>query len=130
MSDSEELKTVVKRLLRENNVELKGLFQNVLKTIAGEFWAVELIEKEVVDSMLITGVDNSTSAAKLFDACYTLLVQSPEEKFPKFIKVLKKYETMKQLVQDMESEFEQARESYFNALVTTHLANLFERTYI
>ena len=110
MSDSENLKRVVDDLLRENNVKLKRLFQNVLQTIAGEFWAAGLIEREVVNSMLVMGVDSSIPAAKLFDACYTLLVQSPREHFPKFIGVLKGYETTKQLTADMESVFEQASE--------------------
>ena len=129
MSNSQELKTVVERLLCENNVKLKDFFQHVLPTIAGKFWAARLIEKYVADSVHVTGVDHMTLAAKLFDACYTSLVQYPEEKYPQFIEILKGYETMKQLAEKMESEFEQARESYFNGLVETHLASLFKRAY-
>ena len=129
MSDSEELKRVVERLLRENNVKLKDLFQHVLPSIAGELWATRLIEKYVADGVRVAGVEHVTLAAKLFDACYTSLVQYPAVKFPQFIEVLKGYETMKQLAEEMESDFEQASESYFNTLVTTHLGSFFKRTY-
>ena len=128
MSDSVELKTVVERLLRENNVKLKRLFQSVLQTIAGEFWAAGLIEQEVADSMLVLGVAEFTLATRLFNACQTSLVVHPGKKFLKFIEVLKGYDTMKLLAKEMESEFEQARESYFNDLAATHLAGLFKRT--
>ena len=130
MSDSEELKRVVERLLRENNIKLKDLIQTVLQRIAGEFWAAGLIEKEVVDSMLVTGIDHFTLAAKLFNACQKSLVQYPEKNFFKFSEVLKRYDTMKQLAADMKSEFDQARESYFNALIAMYLASLFKCTYI
>ena len=128
MSDSEELKRVVERLLLKNNVKLKDLIQNVSQRIAGKFLEVGLIEKEVADSMLVTGVDHFTLAAKLVNACQTSLVLYPGKNFPKFVNVLKGYETMKQLAMEMESEFEQAREWYFNALVATHLASLFKIT--
>ena len=128
MSDSEELKRVVEHLLRENNVKLKDLFQHVLPRIAGELWAARLIEKYIADSVRVQGVDHITLAAKLFDACYTSLLQYPAVKFPQFIEVLKGYETMKPLAEEMESEFEQARESYINALVAMHFASLFKRT--
>ena len=129
MSDSEELDGVVERLLRENNVKLKDLIQTVLHRIAGEFWAAGLIEKDVEESVHVTGVNNFTLAAKLFNACQKPLVLYPGKNFPKFIEVLKGYETMKPLAAAMECEFEQARESYFNVLVTTHLASLFKLTY-
>ena len=131
MSDSEELKRVVERLLRENNVMLKEMlsFHCVLSRIAAEFWAARLIDKEVADEMLVTGVDRFMLAAKLFNACRTSLVQHPSENFPKFIEVLKKSSTMRMLAEEMESEFEQARESYFNGLVATHLVTFFKHTY-
>ena len=71
MSDSEELKGVVERLLLVNNVELTDLIQTVslFQRIAGEFLAARLIEKKVVDSLLVTGIDHFTLAAKLFDTC-------------------------------------------------------------
>ena len=112
MSESEELKRVVERLLRENNVKLKDLIQNVLQRIAGELWAAGLIEKEVEDSVHVTGVEQFTLAAKLVNSCQTSLVLYPGENFPKFIVVLKGYQTMKPLAAEMESEFEQAREWY------------------
>ena len=65
----------------------------------------------------------------MFDACYTSLVQYPGVKFLQFVEVMKGYDTMKQLADKMESEFEQARESYYNALVAVHLASLF-KTYM
>ena len=113
MSDSEELKSVVERLLRENNVKIKDLIQTKLQRIAGEFWAAELIDKDVELSMHVTGVDNFTLAAELFNACQKPLVLYPAQNFPKFIKILKGYETIKPLAAEMESEFEQARESYY-----------------
>ena len=123
MSGSEELKRVLERLLRENNVKLKELFQTVLQRIAGEFRAAGLIEKDVEESMFVLGVDHFTLAARLFIACQSSLVLFPEAAFPKFIAVLKGYYTMKQLAEEMESEFENARESYFNGLFATHLAS-------
>ena len=106
MSDSEELKSVVKRVLRESNVELKDLIKTVLQRIAGEFWAAGLIEQDVEESVHVTGVDNFTLAAKLFNACQKSLVMYPGENFPKFIKILKGYKTIESLVVKMESEFE------------------------
>ena len=120
MSDSEELQGVVERLLRENNVKVTDLIEPVLQRIAGEFWAAGLIEKAVKESMLVTGIDHSTLAGKLFNACETSLVLYPRENFPKFIEVLKRHDAMKQLAAEMESKFEQASESYFNSLVATH----------
>ena len=118
MSDLDEqiLKSVVERLLCDNNVKLKDFFQHVLPRIAGQFWRARLIEKYVADIVLVAGVDHTTLASKLFDACYTSLVQYPGVKFPQFIEVLKEYDTMKQLAEEMESEFEQARELYLNTL--------------
>ena len=102
-------------------MKLKDFFQHVLPTIAGKFWNAGLIEKDVADNVHVLGVPQSKTAAWLFDACYTSLVQNPEVKFPRFIEVLKTHVTMKELAEEMESEFEQACESYFNALVATHL---------
>ena len=132
MSDSEELKSVVERLLRENNVKLKELIQTVLQRIAGEFWAAGLIEKDVEESVHVTGVDKFTLAARLFNACRKSLVLYPGENFLKFIGILKAYETIKLLAEEMESEFEHTRESYvpvYNALAVTHLASLPKRIY-
>ena len=114
MADSEELKRVLERLLRENNVKLKDSFQTVLQRIGGEFWAAGLIAQAVADRMLVFGETKFALATELFNACQTSLVQYPGEKFPKFIEVLKGYDTTKQLAEEMESEFEQAREAYFN----------------
>ena len=109
-SDSKELKRVVERLLRKNNDTLIDLSRHILPRIAGQFWAAGLIDKDVKDSMLETG-DRVTLAAKLFSACHAPLVLDPREKFPEFIEVLKEHETMKRLAENMESEFEQAREA-------------------
>ena len=111
MSDSEQLKRVVERLLDDNNVKLKDLTQTVLHRIAGEFRAAGLIAKEVEESMLVPGLDPFTLATKLVNACQTSLVQYPEENFSRFIAILKGHEIMKQLAAEMESEFKQARES-------------------
>ena len=121
MSDSEDLNRVVERLLNDNNVKLKDLVQTVLPRIAGEFRAAGLIEKEVEDAMLVTGVDYFTLAARLVNACQPSLVQNPEEQFPKFLAILKGHETMKPLAAEMESKFEQARESFIcNTLFAAH----------
>ena len=112
MADSEDLEKVVKTLLRKNNVKINEFVQNELHKIAGDFWAAELITKETADSMHVTGVANYTLATKLMSACHPSLVQNAEEKFPKFIEVLKGYETMESLAKEMESKFEQARKSY------------------
>ena len=117
MSDSKELKGVVERILQENRVALKGLFEFVLPSLAGQLWAAGLIEKHVADIVGVSIVDHIMRTAKLFDACQTSLVQYPGKNFPKFIEVLKRFVTIKQLAEKMESEFEQARESNFNDLV-------------
>ena len=111
MSDSKELRRVVEHLLRRNNVRLKDSFQNVLEGVTDQFYAAGLIPKMVVDSTYEVEVDNYTLASRLLNACHPLLVQYPEDKFLKFIQLLKGYETMKQLATEMEFEFEQARES-------------------
>ena len=127
MANSEEPNEVVARLLRENNVKLNDLLKGVLLRIAGDFWAAGLITKETVDSMHVTGgVDTYSLAMKLMDACQPSLEQQPEKNFPKFIQVLKNYETMKQLAKKMETEFEQARE-LFNILLVIRLACLDKR---
>ena len=117
MSDSEELKGVIERLLRENRLALKGLFEFVLPSLAGELWAAGLIEKDVADIVGLSIVNHIMRTAKLFDACQTSLVLHPGKNFPKFIEVLKRFVIIKQLAEKMESEFEQARESYFKGLV-------------
>ena len=117
MSRSEELKKVVKELLRNNNVELKEFMEAVLLRIAGDFWAKKLITQETEKSMHVKGEDTFSLAAKLMNACQASLQQRPEENFPKFIEVLKKYETMEQLAKEMETEFEQARELHNTPLV-------------
>ena len=112
MSDSEDLEKVVKGLLRKYNVKINEFVKTELQRIAGDFWAAELITKETADSMHVMGVDNYTLATKLMSACHPSLVQNPKENFPKFIEVLKGYETMESLAKEMESKFEQARKSY------------------
>ena len=109
MSDSEEPKKVVARLLRENNVELKDFVKADLPRIAGEFWAKGLIAQGMVDKMSVAGVDKFQLAADLINACQPSLELNPEDNFPKFIAVLKNYENMIQLAENMESEFKQAR---------------------
>ena len=115
MSDSENLKKVVHVLFRENNMKLKGLFQNVLQTITGEFLAAGLIEQEVAGSMLTMGLTELMLASKLFNACQDSVCLYPGENFPKFIEVLKGHETMKPLATAMEAQFKQVRESYLTS---------------
>ena len=123
-SDSKEkLGTFVGKLVRENNVILKDLIKPIVAKVAGEFIAATLIPSEMEDQMLVTGVDNFTLATRLVNACQTQLTLYPDKKFPKFIEVLKRHETMELLAKEMESKFEQAREFWFNAVVATHLAS-------
>ena len=128
MSDSKDLETVVRDLVRENNVKLKELITPVVTKIAGEFTAAGLVPSEMEDQILVTGVEDFKLAAKLVNACRTMLTMYPDKNFPKFIGILKKYETMKLLAKEMESTFEQARELCFNAFVAPQLASLFKRT--
>ena len=111
MSDAKKLEECVERILREKNTKLKDLLQHVVQRIAGEFWTAGLIDKSVESSMSTRAVDKSGHAKDLLDACHDSLVQRPRENFPKFIEVLKRYETMKSLAAVMESEFQQGRES-------------------
>ena len=76
MSDSEELKRAVERLLRENNVILKEFIQPVLHRIAG-LRAEKLITKGTAESMHVTGEDPFKLATKLMSACQTLVGRSP-----------------------------------------------------
>ena len=112
MSNPVELSRVVQRLLRENNVKLKELLKPVVPKIAREFREAGLIPREVEDQMLVTEVDPFTLATKLLNQCQPSLVQYPDVKFPKFIEILKRYESMKLLAAKMEPDFQQARESY------------------
>ena len=112
MSNPEDLNRVVQRLLRENNVELKELIKPVVPKIAREFREAGLIPREVEDQMLVTGVDPFTLATRLVNACQTSLAMFQDKNFPKFIEILKRYDTMKPLAAKMEPNFQQARESY------------------
>ena len=112
MSKSGDLKKVVKRILRTYNVDLKDSIQDDLERIAGDLYAQELITQTTVNSMSVTGMTPFALAAKLVSACQPSLERSPEEKFPRFIALLKKYETVEELAKTMEDEFEEASMSY------------------
>ena len=127
MSGLEELKRVVERLFREKNVKLSDFIKDVLPEIASHLWEAGLIAKGVKDNAHVSGVHPFEAAAKLLSACQPSLVQCPEEKFPKFIAVLKKFTNMEELAEEVESEFTQARESY-NNLVVIRLAGLSQPT--
>ena len=113
MSKSGELQRAVKRILRAYNVNLKDSIQYNLQRIAGDFHAQGLITQTTVNSLSVTGVDPFDLAAKLVNACQPSLVRSPEEKFPRFIAVLKEYETVKELAETMEDEFKEASMAWY-----------------
>ena len=113
MSKSGGLQEVVISILRKNNVELKALMVGVLVDISGHFYAEGLIEQITVNRMRMIGVDQINLAADLLGACQTSLEQRPEENFPKFIAVLKKFVTMEKRAQEMEDEFKEASMSWY-----------------
>ena len=82
MSDSEELKSVVERLLCENNVKLKDSFQHVLPRIAEELWAARMIEKYVADGVHEPGVDHITLAAKVVRRVLHIVSPLPGSQIP------------------------------------------------
>ena len=122
MSHSEELTSVVKKILEKNNAKLKGLIGTAVQGISGEFLAVGLIDKEVDDSMRVLGTPDSTLAGTLLSKCNQTLLANPGEDFPKFIQVLKKHTILERLALEMESEFGQAARESYNVLVVTCLA--------
>ena len=108
MATSGDLQKKVERILQKNNVELKDFMMGDLSRIAGHFLAEGFIEDTTVDSMNVTGVAPFLLASRLMRACQPSLVQTPEKNFPRFIAVLKKYETMVPLAEKMENEFKEA----------------------
>ena len=112
-SDHEKLKKAVQRILRTHNVDLKDFVKNDLQKIAGGFLAQELITQTTVDVVKVSGVPDFNLAAKLVDACQPSLVNYPEKNFPRFIGVLKKYETTADIAKTMEAEFKEAGMSWY-----------------
>ena len=108
MSKSGELENGVKRILRTYNVNLKDFVKENLERIAGDFHAQGLITQTTVDAMNVIGVPPFQLASHLVNTCQSSLVCSPEQKFPRFIAILKNYETMEDLAEKMEAEFKQA----------------------
>ena len=123
MSESGDLHEVAKRILRENNVELKELMMEELSRIAGYFHQEGLIEQTTVNKMGMIGVDRFSLASDLLSACQPSLEQRPEENFPKFIAVLKKFVTMKKLARKMEDEFKEARMFYYISTFSKRLVH-------
>ena len=108
MSKSGDLQKVVKRILRTYNVDLKDLVKEDLERIAGGFFAQGLVNQTTVDKMSVSGMVPFQLASKLLTACQPSIVRSPEENFPRFIAVLKEYDTMEELAEKMEDEFKEA----------------------
>ena len=125
MSNSEELKKVVDKILEKNSASLRSLIETVVQGIAGKFLAVGLIDRKVDDSMRVLGIPDSTHAATLLSKCTATLLENPGKNFPEFIKVLKEHTILERLASEMESEFKEAARESYNALVVTCLAIAF-----
>ena len=109
---SRDPQEVVESILRKNSMDLYDLMKANLPRIAGYFWTEGLIEKATENRMSAIGVDQYVLAKELLSACQPVLTLWPEETFPRFIAVLKKFETMVKLVQKMEDEFKKASMSW------------------
>ena len=118
---SGNLQKVVRHVLRTYNVDLNEFIKEDLERVAGDFLAQGLITQATVDSMSVTGVAPFQLASRLMSACQPSLVQFPEEKFPRFIAVLKKYETMQELAEKMEDEFKEAGISWSTSTFLKYL---------
>ena len=112
MSWSQDPQKVVESILRKNSMDLYELMVANLPRIAGYFWKEGLIEKTTKDRMSTTGADQFNLATELLNACQPLLMLWPEENFPRFIAILKKFVTMVKLAQKMEDEFKKASMSW------------------
>ena len=130
MSESADLKLVVKRILRTNGPQLQEFIKADLVKIAHHLHAKGLIERTAVDRMSLTGVDRFQLASDLMDACQPLLVTYPERNFPKFIAVMKEFVTMEQLAERMEDEFKEASMSFPKRLAHKWLYHKYGSNYI
>ena len=114
MPESEELKKAVKRILSKHNVALKEDIRHNLPRVAGDFRAQGLIEQDMVDAVSdVVGIAPFPLAAKVVNACQTMLGSYPQEKFPGFIAGLKNYDTTERLAEEMEAEFKKAGMSWY-----------------
>ena len=121
MAKSGDLQLVVERILRNNNVRLKESMSKDLSRIAAHLRAEGLIEKAAEDRMSVIGIAPFELATVLMDACQPSLVFWPEQKFPRFIAVLKKFVTMEKLAIEMEQEFKEASMSWYIGTFPTRL---------
>ena len=106
--ESESLKKAVKHIVAKYNVDLKDFIQVFPVRFASELHAQELVEQATVNSMSVIAVDPFQLASQLVCACQPSLVRYPGKKFPRFISVLKKFQTMEELAELMEEEFKAA----------------------
>ena len=98
----------VKEILRKRNVELMDYIANHLVPFAARLRKHGLITKDTESSMRVTGIDPSQLAQKLMSACDPSLTLFPKKKFPKFIAVMKEFEDMLELAEEMEADYERA----------------------
>ena len=108
MSTSRYLLHEVERILLVNDTNLKSFMKGNLATIASNLRAKGLVEHATAVRMSQQGVNPMDLAVELLDAFRTSLMQHPEERFPKFIAVLKEFVTMKELAEKMEDDFKKA----------------------
>ena len=108
--------TAVKDILRERNVQLTKCIKNHLGRFALHLRKHKLIEEEVERSMSVPGITPIQLAKRLITACSPLLVHYPVRNFPKFIAIMKEFEDMLELAEEMEADYEQASmlQSTFN----------------
>ena len=106
----------VKEILRKRNVELMDYIANHLVPFAARLRTHGLITKDTESSMRVPGIDSSQLAQKLMSACDPSLTLFPKKKFPKFIAVMKEFEDMLELAEEMEADYERASvsQSSFN----------------
>ena len=101
----------VEEILRKRNVELMDYIANHLVTFAAHLQKHGLIEKDTERNMRVTGLGSSHLAQTLMSAYHPSLTQSPRKKFPKFIAVMKEFEDMRELAEEMQADYERASTS-------------------
>ena len=107
----------VKEILRKRNVDLMDFIANHLIAFASHLYKHGLIEKDTERNMTVTGLDSSHLAQTLMSAYHPSLTQSPREKFPKFIAVMKKFVDMRELAEEMRADYERASTSRSTSII-------------
>ena len=121
MSTSGDLQQVVKRILLKYGMNLKQLMMGSLPMIAGYLLAEGLIEDATERRMTAIGLERFNLASDLLDACKISLEVDPEETFPKFIAVLKRFQTLEKIAKKMEDDFKNASMSWCILVISKRL---------